>query len=182
MVMQRATRWLVTAAALSALWGCGGNDDDNTSNGNPQGQTFAAKASVVSSRPDAVSGGSTLIKVTYPVGAVAKNITVTSNGTDVTGGFTDDGKGNLTGLVSGLTNGKNSLVVKAAGTVSDTIILSQAPYFLVPKKHLLSVKPKISYCRTEANWARHLIRTAPSLRLCSTCIAPPLQLGRSSNC
>src|SRR5215217_8130333 len=128
MVMQRATRWLVTAAALSALWGCGGNDDDNnTSNGNPQGQTFAAKASVVSSRPDAVSGGSTLVKVTYPAGAVAKNITVTSNGTDVTGGFTDDGKGNFTGLVSGLNNGKNSLVVKAAGTVSDTLEVTNYP-------------------------------------------------------
>jgi hypothetical protein len=129
--MRRATRWLLAAASVLALWGCGGgHNDDNTSTastGNTSPQSFAAKASVVSSRPDVVSGGSTLIKVTYPTGALAKNIAVTLNGTDVTGAFNDDGKGNFTGLVTGLTVGKNSIAVKTAGTVSDTLEVTNYP-------------------------------------------------------
>ena len=128
MVMHRATRWLVTAAAVLSLWGCGGgHDDDNSSANTSAPATFAAKAAVVSSRPDVVSGGNTLVKVTYPTGALANNIAVSLNGTDVTNAFIDDGKGNLTGLVSGLTVGANTVVVKTAGTVSDTLQVTNYP-------------------------------------------------------
>jgi len=66
---------------------------------------------VLSSRPELVSGGSALIKVSGAPGAPA----VTVGGKDVSGVFRSDSKGGWVGLVDGLKDGDNRLVAKAGG-------------------------------------------------------------------
>ena len=66
--------------------------------------------SVLSSRPDQVSGGDALVRVAAPPGLLDK-LTVQRNGVDVTGAFAPDGKG-LVGLVQGFNLGTNELTVR----------------------------------------------------------------------
>ncbi|MFO1185815.1 MAG: DUF6351 family protein [Bauldia sp.] len=66
---------------------------------------------VLSSRPELVTGGSALVKVT---GAAAAP-TVAVDGKDVSAAFKADGKGGFVGLVEGLKDGDNQLVAKATG-------------------------------------------------------------------
>src|SRR5256885_14640457 len=70
----------------------------------------AISVEVVSSRPDLVTGGDALLKVT---GATAAP-TVAVDGKDVAIAFKPDGKGGFVGLVTGLKDGDNLVAVKAA--------------------------------------------------------------------
>src|SRR4051794_29255324 len=63
---------------------------------------------VLSSRPQLVSGGSALVKVTGTATAPA----VALDGKDVSGAFKSDSKGGWIGLVEGLRDGDNRLVAK----------------------------------------------------------------------
>jgi hypothetical protein len=65
---------------------------------------------VVSSRPDQVSGGDALVRVDAPRGLLDK-LVVLRNGADVTDDFTRDGDA-LQGLVEGLRTGENTLAVR----------------------------------------------------------------------
>ena len=65
---------------------------------------------VLSSRPDQVSGGDALVRVDAPRGLLDK-LAVLRNGEDVTAAFTRDGDG-LQGLVEGLRDGENTLTVR----------------------------------------------------------------------
>lgn len=65
---------------------------------------------VLSSRPEVVSGGSALVKIT-----AAAAPTVTVDGKDVSAAFKADGKGGFVGLVEGLKDGPNQLAAKAGG-------------------------------------------------------------------
>ena len=91
----------VAASALAA--GC--SDDDNPS-------PPVAQLQVVSSaRPEWVSGGDALVKVTGDY-AASSAVVVKLNGVDVSGSFaTDPTDGRKVGLVSGLANGVNKLSV-----------------------------------------------------------------------
>jgi Tannase-like family of unknown function (DUF6351) len=65
---------------------------------------------VLSGRPDQVSGGDALVEVTVPRSVRMADATVTLDGTDVTAAFTrDDAARTLTGLVEGLDEGDNTL-------------------------------------------------------------------------
>jgi hypothetical protein len=66
---------------------------------------------VLSSRPQLVSGGDALVKISGAHGAPA----VTIDGKDVSGAFKPDSKGGWVGLVDGLKDGDNRLVAKADG-------------------------------------------------------------------
>ena len=66
--------------------------------------------SVLSSRPDQVSGGDALVRVDAPRGLLAK-LRVERNGADVTGAFERQGDG-LVGLVDGLRVGENTLTAR----------------------------------------------------------------------
>jgi hypothetical protein len=69
---------------------------------------------VLSTRAEMVSGGDALVRVDVPDGAAASAVRVTLNGTDVTGRLRPDGDGrSLTGLVTGLTPGRNTLAATA---------------------------------------------------------------------
>jgi Tannase-like family of unknown function (DUF6351) len=80
----------------------------------PAGQEFVL--SVLSSRPDQVSGGDALVRVDVPRTVPLQQVTVTRNGEDVTAAFAPapDGRA-LQGLVSGFELGRNELAVRAHG-------------------------------------------------------------------
>ncbi len=102
---------------------------------------FAAKptVTVLSSRPDMVSGGDALIEI-----RATGKVSATLNGRDVTSSFRAD-HGTLTGLIGGLQNGPNTLVVTAAKE-STTLQLVNHPITgpIVSGEHL---KPFV--CMTE---------------------------------
>ena len=67
---------------------------------------------VLSSRPETVSGGDALVRIDAPQGASLDKVIVTLNGQDVTGALhRDPAVHALTGLVTGLKIGENSLEV-----------------------------------------------------------------------
>jgi hypothetical protein len=70
--------------------------------------------SVLSSRPDTVSGGDALIQIDLPKGAAPSSLTVTVNGTSETSSFKAKGSA-MIGLVSGLKPGKNTVVATVGG-------------------------------------------------------------------
>jgi hypothetical protein len=67
---------------------------------------------VLSSRPETVSGGDALVRIEAPQGESLDKVIVTVNGRDVTGALHRDPAAHaLTGLVTGLKIGENSLQV-----------------------------------------------------------------------
>jgi len=71
----------------------------------------------LSSRPDLVSGGDTLVEIKAPAGTPLNQVTLMLNGKDVTHQLKPDpAGGSLRGLVSGLNAGENMLLAKAAKT------------------------------------------------------------------
>ena len=73
-----------------------------------------ASITVLSSKPQFVSGGDALVEVKAPAGATASGLELTLNGKPVTAQFARDANGNLRGMVKGLAMGANTLAVKAS--------------------------------------------------------------------
>lgn len=71
--------------------------------------------SVSNPRPDLVSGGQVLLRVTLPSGARADRVQVTDNGHDVTSAFRQQRDGSLLGLVTGLRVGANDVTARVDG-------------------------------------------------------------------
>jgi len=85
--------------------------------GQPSAQSGGYAITSVSTRADLVTGGDVLLHVAVPGGVALDGTQVTVNGTDVTGMFRrDDGNHGLTGLVSGLALGSNTVSVGSAGS------------------------------------------------------------------
>src|SRR5215216_5693119 len=113
--LARAARWSRPLAAIAMVVTLAG--PAATAAGQPKppaGQQFVL--SVLSSRPDQVSGGDALVRVDVPRTVPLQQVTVTRNGEDVTAAFapTPDGRA-LQGLVSGFKLGRNELAVRAHG-------------------------------------------------------------------
>lgn len=83
--------------------------------------------SVLSGRADLVTGGSALVRVDFPSPADAGTAKVTVGGTDVTGDFAVRPDGNFEGLVTGLSNGPNQLVVTLPDGHGAEITLTSHP-------------------------------------------------------
>jgi hypothetical protein len=107
------------------LAACGGSDDDNGNSAGNSGDNNAAlaapTATLLSSRPEYVSGGNTLIDITLPAlpaGTAAPTLKVTVNDVDASGAFKADpaNPGHMIGLVSGLKDGDNSISASYGGT------------------------------------------------------------------
>src|SRR4051812_30830829 len=88
---------------------------------------------VLSSRPDAISGGDALVRVTVNKNVPVSGMRIKLNGGDVTSSFVA-GPGMLTGLVSGMRNGENLLEVidprgnvKGKGRADADIVLTNYP-------------------------------------------------------
>ena len=79
-----------------------------------QGSGHDFEINTLSGRPDTVSGGDAVIEVRVPRYMRASDVAVRLNGRDITGQFAANAAGNrLTGLVTGLREGKNRVTVSA---------------------------------------------------------------------
>ena len=103
---------LACAAAFSlALSACGGDDDDNPA------PASGLTIQTLSNRADLVSGGSVLVEVKMPASAASaatSQLRVSVNGNDQTSAFTTRADGRTVGLVTGLTDGANTVQASAA--------------------------------------------------------------------
>ncbi len=116
-------------------------------------QALALDVQVLSSRPDMVTGGDALVKVT----GVTAAPTVSVAGKDVAVTFAADPKGGFVGLLTGLTNGSNAVVVKQGSDqkavtltnygINDTLFAGpqQQPYICENDIHKLA-KPSDAQC------------------------------------
>ena len=100
---------LAAACASFVLAACGGGDDNTTFP-----PASGATVTTLSSRADLISGGSALVEVKVPAFVSAASLKVTRNGTDVTSSFVTGADGRIVGLVTGLTNGSNTIAATAA--------------------------------------------------------------------
>jgi hypothetical protein len=107
-----------------------------------------AELKVLSSRPDAVSGGDAVIEVRVPQGVSALDVTILGNGADVSSSFVATDVTTLQGLVSGLSVGLNVILAKTRSTAASwgkrlwRIFLSSAPSFQVRISGRGFAKPK----------------------------------------
>jgi hypothetical protein len=100
-------RAAVAAALLAASLPVAGKQDKAD-------HAFAIE--VLSSRAYMVSGGDALVRIDVPKNVPMHQVTVTLNGADVTGAFRGDASSRaLTGLVSGMQLGNNTLAVDSNG-------------------------------------------------------------------
>ena len=83
---------------------------------------------VLSSRPEMVTGGDALVRVEVPPGVSAADVKLTVNGTDATSKLKPDASGrSLTGLVTGLALGSNTLTASAAKRPSPKVTVVNHP-------------------------------------------------------
>jgi len=102
---------IVAAASAAVLVsGCGGHDHDHDGGGTHQ----SASLDILSSKAEYVSGGSALIKAKLPQGAAGQGFTVMAGKTDVTSAFVPVADGEYVGLVKGLADGQNTIVITPA--------------------------------------------------------------------
>ncbi len=101
---------------VAALPGCGGGDDAAPAEPPP------FEVTSLSSHPDKISGGSTMLQVKAPEGAVLDAVKVTLNGVDVTAKLTarDPTARTMNGLVDGLTTNSSS----ASGSANTVVVSS----------------------------------------------------------
>ena len=72
----------------------------------------------LSNRPDKLSGGDVLIRISLPNPTAAQGLRVMLNDTDVSAAFRPSQNGrSLVGLVQGLRDGRNRLVARAKGAI-----------------------------------------------------------------
>ena len=112
----RTLALLVGLACALALAPAFAKDDDDDDGGRHHGSE-QFKIEVLSGRPDTVAGGDALVRVTVRKPQVATgDVRVELNGRDITGAFiADSGARTLTGLVTALQLGENSLEVRGPG-------------------------------------------------------------------
>jgi hypothetical protein len=78
----------------------------------------------LSSRPDIVSGGTALVRVSVPSGVPVSVLTVLLNSQNVTSSFQPEASGNsLVGLVQGMPLGRNQLIAEVLGP-NNRVVLS----------------------------------------------------------
>ena len=83
---------------------------------------------VLSSRPEMVTGGDALVRVELPAGLPPSDVKLAVNGTDATGRLKADASGrSLTGLVTGLTLGSNTLSASAPRRTSAKLTVVNHP-------------------------------------------------------
>ncbi|PSL00403.1 hypothetical protein CLV30_11663 [Haloactinopolyspora alba] len=128
---------VITGTTISGTLACTGNEpapvhDGTTASAGATGQCApdgAPGIEVLSSRPDAVSGGDALVRVTAPPGVEPGSVDVELDGADVTGQLSPDpAGGTLTGVVSGLPDGAGTLTASTAdGTPEAELRLTNHP-------------------------------------------------------
>ena len=137
--LARIRHALLGALVLATLASCGGGGNNtggagapppSQGGGEPPAPTVAElKLQTLSSRPDLVSGGDTLLQVMLPAVVDAGTVQVLRGGTDVSAMLKASGDGRtLRGVVSGLAEGVNKLEARnAAGTAYGTLGVTNHP-------------------------------------------------------
>ncbi len=113
-----AARW-AAVGALALLGGC------NWTSQLPGEPTITT----LSNRADLVSGGSALVEIKLPEGAIASRLKVDVNGTDVTSAFVQGSDGRILGVVKGMKTGNNPITAGAedAHFASAALTVTNAP-------------------------------------------------------
>ena len=111
----------VLALAASSLAFAGDRDGDDQGN--------ELRISTLSTKPELVSGGDVLVRIDVPRKVSLQSVRVELNGSNITGAFRVDAAARtLTGLVTGLRRGKNSLQALAGGEGgSDRLVVTNHP-------------------------------------------------------
>ena len=86
----------------------------------------ALELEVVSSRPDAVTGGDALVRIGVPAGVGAGRVVAWLDGRDVSGAFRVR-RGDLVAVLDGLTPGAHTLAATAPGAGSDSLEIAAYP-------------------------------------------------------
>ena len=130
---------------------------------------------VLSSRPDLVSGGDALVRIDPGAGTSATGLKVTVNGTDVTSALKTE-RGSLIGLVTGLTNGANTLTVTGGGRTSSLTLVNHAvtgPLISAPQEQPFVCMTERFKLLSGGTLESHSMRIARSSRAWTMCIARP---------
>ena len=136
------------------------------------GGVYAAdeiEVTVLSGRPDTVSGGDALLQIAVPADVALSDVRVAVNAADATAGFRADVGGHrLVGIVDGLSHGANEVSVSVAGDASDapawssSIIRSRARSSPDRTSSRSSARPTRSSCRRASLSVRRWTTTARS--------------------
>lgn len=114
----KSAHLLALVGASLMLAGCHGGHDTTMS---------PLSVKVLSNRGDMLSGGDAFVQIVPPAGTAASNLVVQLNGTDISTAFALRADGRVTGVVTGLANGTNTLVAKASDATSATLTLTNFP-------------------------------------------------------
>ena len=114
---------IVSILSIATLSGCGSSDTSS-----PTSTTSPPTLSVKSSPSHMVSGGNALIELVLPSDAKSSDaVAVSLNGADVSASFKSSSTTTLLGLVSGLTNGDNTLSAKVGNSTATSLTLTNYP-------------------------------------------------------
>ncbi len=109
---------LAACAALAAILAA--------CNGGGNGNVQTAELRTLSNRADLISDGDALVEVVVPDGNTA-GLQVTLNGRDVSSVFAKRSDGRITGVVTGLANGDNTLLAATLTTHAGKLTITNAP-------------------------------------------------------
>ena len=107
----------LVAAGLSACGGGGGGSDNS---GTIQIKTL-------SNRADLISGGNAYVEIVMPEGKTIAGLGVSVGGRDVTSAFAMRLNGRILGVITGLANGDNVVVVSHIGSVAAQLTITNHP-------------------------------------------------------
>jgi Tannase-like family of unknown function (DUF6351) len=113
---RRAGAWALAALTLTGLVACGGNDN-----------LPPVEIRTLSNRADLVSGGDALVEIVIPAIADATNLRVEVGGRDVSSAFRVGADGRVTGTVTGLAVGANTIVAHSTTTSAAELLVTNAP-------------------------------------------------------
>jgi hypothetical protein len=141
---------------------------------------------VLSSRPELVTGGDALVRISGTQEAPK----VAAGATDLSGAFKSDTKGGWIGLVAGLKDGSNQLVAKAAGKEATLTLVNhplngslfagpqQAPFVCENESHGLD-SPKDASCAAPSTVKYFYRNKGGAWRAFDANAAPPTDVGTS---
>ena len=113
---RRAGAWGLAALTVAGLVACGGKDTLDP-----------VEIRTLSNRADLVSGGDVLVEIVIPAGADATNLRVDVGGRDVSSAFKVGSDGRVTGTVTGLAVGANTIAARSDTTSAAELVVTNAP-------------------------------------------------------